>query len=58
MIIGVPREIKCHEYRVALTPEGARQLVRDGHQLLIEPEAGAGSGFDDAAYQRLVTSIR
>ncbi len=57
MIIGVPREIKSHEYRVALTPEGTNQLVQDGHQVLIEPEAGAGSGFDDAAYQRAGAAI-
>jgi alanine dehydrogenase len=48
--IGVPRETKDNEYRVGLTPDGARQLVADGHEVLIEKGAGVGSGFADAAY--------
>lgn len=51
MIIGVPREIKAHEYRVALTPGGAEQLVADGHQVLVEKSAGDGSGFADREYE-------
>lgn len=51
MIIGVPREIKDTENRVALTPAGADTLVRAGHRVLVEPGAGLGSGFPDAAYQ-------
>lgn len=50
MIIGVPREIKIEEFRVGLTPSGARELVRDGHRVLIEFEAGVGSGFSDQEY--------
>ena len=50
MIIGVPRERKTLERRVALTPEGARELVRQGHTVLIEHEAGLGSFFDDREY--------
>ena len=46
MIIGVPKEIKSHEYRVALTPQGVRQLIRDGHRVLVEHNAGAGSGYE------------
>jgi alanine dehydrogenase len=50
MIIGVPREVKPDEYRVALLPVGAELLVRDGHTVLVEGGAGLGSGFDDADY--------
>jgi len=50
MRIGVPREIKPEEYRVALTPEGARTLVAAGHQVTIERGAGVGSGFADQEY--------
>jgi len=51
MIIGVPREIKTQEYRVALTPAGVDALVRAGHRVIIEDQAGQGSGFFNAAYQ-------
>ncbi len=50
MIISIPREIKPDEYRVALLPVGARLLVEDGHEVLIERGAGLGSGFDDSDY--------
>lgn len=50
MIIGVPKEIKKDEYRVGLLPVGAHLLVEDGHTVLLETEAGLGSGFDDRAY--------
>lgn len=50
MKIGVPRETKDNENRVGMTPDGARQLVADGHEVLIEHGAGSGSGFADAAY--------
>lgn len=50
MIIGVPKEIKSHEARVALTPAGVRGLVQDGHQVLVETRAGVGSGFEDTEY--------
>jgi alanine dehydrogenase len=52
MRIGVPREIKSQEYRVALTPAGARELVPRGHEVLVESGAGAGSAFADEAYER------
>ncbi len=51
MIIGVPKEIKKEEYRVGMTPEGVRDLARDGHTVLIETGAGLGSGFTDEAYR-------
>ena len=47
MLIGVPKEIKPDEYRVALTPAGAEVLAEAGHDLLIERGAGLGSGFSD-----------
>jgi len=50
MRIGVAREIKPDEYRVALTPAGARELVQRGHDVLVESSAGDGSAFPDAAY--------
>jgi len=50
MIIGVPREIKSDENRVALVPAGAEALARGGHEVLVESGAGLGSGFSDDAY--------
>jgi alanine dehydrogenase len=47
MIVGVPREIKDHEYRTAVTPGGVAELVRSGHRVLVEEGAGRGSGFMD-----------
>jgi alanine dehydrogenase len=55
--IGVPTEIKADEYRVALTPAGALELVRRGHEVLVETGAGAGSAFPDAAYERVGARI-
>jgi alanine dehydrogenase len=52
MIIGVPREIKADEYRVALLPVGAELLAADGHEVLMEKGAGQGSGFSDEQYAR------
>ena len=57
MRIGVAREIKSQEYRVALTPAGARELVQAGHEVLVETGAGAGSAFADEAYERSGASI-
>ncbi len=53
MIIGVPREIKADEYRVALLPVGGKLLTGDGHEVLMEKGAGEGSGFADAEYARV-----
>src|SRR5580698_10271863 len=52
MIIGVPKEIKEQEYRVALLPSGAYQLTKHGHEVVVERGAGTGSGFPDAEYER------
>jgi len=51
MIVGVPKEIKDNEYRVAMTPGGIRQLLEAGHQVRVETKAGVGSGFSDAQYR-------
>ncbi|MGR6431003.1 alanine dehydrogenase [Rhizobium sp. PAMB 3174] len=50
MIVGCPKEIKNHEYRVGLTPGAVREYVAHGHQVIVETKAGAGIGADDAAY--------
>ncbi len=51
MRIGVPKEIKNHEYRVGMTPAAVREAVHHGHQVLVQTNAGQGIGCDDAAYQ-------
>lgn len=51
MFIGVPKEIKVHEYRVGLTPESVRELVASGHAVVVQKDAAAGIGADDAAYR-------
>lgn len=62
MIIGVPKEIKTLEFRVSLTPAGVRELVKNGHQVLIESGAGVGSAITDTQYQsegaRVVASAK
>ncbi len=57
MIIGVPRETKSHEYRVGVTPSGVRTLVEDGHTVLVEKNAGLGSGLSDARYLEAGTEL-
>jgi alanine dehydrogenase len=52
MIIGVPKEIKTEEFRVGLTPVGARELVESGHAVVVQTGAGEGSGFIDDEYRR------
>lgn len=51
MIVGVPKEIKNNENRVALTPAGAQELVKRGHEVYVQSTAGEGSGFPDATYE-------
>ncbi len=50
MKVGVPREVKNHEYRVAITPAGVNELVRNGHEVLIEHDAGVGSAIPDTDF--------
>lgn len=51
MLVGVPKEVKVHEYRVGLTPASVRELAAQGHAVLVEAGAGEGIGFPDAAYR-------
>ncbi|WP_110686206.1 alanine dehydrogenase [Salinicola aestuarinus] len=51
MRIGVPKEIKNHEYRVALTPGGVRELVERGHRVQVQCDAGSGAGYSDEAFR-------
>src|SRR5579862_533397 len=57
MRVGVPREIKVHEYRVGLTPDAAREFVAAGHEVTIETGAGAGIGASDSAYTSVGAKI-
>lgn len=57
MVVGVPREIKDHEYRVSLTPEGAAILRQSGHEVWLEPFTGQGSGFSDDEYRKAGASV-
>jgi len=52
MIVGIPKEIKDQEYRVALLPSAAYQLIQRGHQVVVERGAGAGSGYPDGDYEQ------
>ncbi|MCC5920603.1 MAG: alanine dehydrogenase [Cyclobacteriaceae bacterium] len=57
MIIGVPKEIKNNENRVALTPSGVTELVKRGHEVYIQSTAGEGSGFPDVQYQQAGANV-
>ncbi len=57
MIIGVPKEIKDNEYRVAMTPAGVKQIIENGHQVLVQAGAGDGSRFTDEQYQEVGARI-
>src|SRR5881396_1440049 len=52
MIVGIPKEIKDQEYRVALLPSAAYQLIKRGHQVVVERGAGAGAGYPDGDYEQ------
>ena len=58
MLIGVPKEIKSHEYRVGLVPSSVRELVLHGHKVQVETGAGAGIGFSDQHFQQVGAEIR
>lgn len=51
MIVGAPREIKAQEFRIALTPDGAAELIKHGHRVLVEAGGGEGAGFTDEEYR-------
>jgi alanine dehydrogenase len=55
--IGVPKEIKNNENRIAITPAGVMTLIKQGHRVIVEEGAGKGSGFDDASYQQAGATV-
>ncbi len=55
--VGIPREVKNHEYRVAITPSGVHELARNGHRVFVEKDAGAGSSIPDEDYVRAGATI-
>ena len=57
MKIGVPKEIKTQEFRVGLTPESAAELIRAGHEVLVETSAGEGSNASDGDYEKVGAKI-
>ena len=57
MLIGVPKEIKNHEYRIGLTPAGARELVANGHQVMVQRDGGKSIGLTNEQYQKAGAEI-
>ena len=57
MLVGVPKEVKVHEYRVGLVPASVRELVHHGHKVMVQQGAGEGIGFEDAAYEAAGATI-
>ena len=57
MLVGVPKEVKTHEYRVGLVPGSVRELIHHGHKVLVETNAGAGIGFGDDDYRTVGAEI-
>lgn len=57
MKVGVPKEIKTLEFRVGMTPAGVRELVHDGHDVIVETDAGLGVGLSDAEYENAGASV-
>jgi alanine dehydrogenase len=57
MFIGVPKEIKNHEYRVGMTPTAVRELTHHGHEVIVEANAGSGIGIDDRAYEAVGATV-
>ena len=57
MRVGVPKEIKNHEYRVGMTPASVAELVASGHEVFVETQAGMGIDFEDSAYEKVGATI-
>ena len=57
MKVGIPREVKNHEYRVAITPAGVHELVRHGHEVYVEQDAGLGSSIPNADFEKAGAKI-
>ena len=58
MKVGIPREVKNHEYRVAITPVGVHELVQHGHEVVVEQGAGLGSQIPDEEYTAAGVGIK
>ena len=58
MLIGVPKEIKNHEYRVGMVPASVKELIAHGHNVVVETQAGSGIGFSDEDYVNAGASIK
>ena len=57
MLVGVPKEIKNHEYRVGLTPSSVSEVVHHGHEVIVQSQAGIGIGATDADYESAGASV-
>ncbi len=57
MIIGVPKEIKVEEYRVGLIPSFVKDIIKDGHKVFVQENAGIGAGFSDLDYKEVGAEI-
>ena len=57
MLIGVPKEIKNHEYRVGMAPASVREAIKHGHQVVVETNAGVGIGVEDEAYRQIGAEV-
>jgi alanine dehydrogenase len=57
MIVGIPKEIKTDEYRVGATPAGVMELIKAGHEVLVQVDAGIGSGFDNGDYVKVGVTL-
>jgi len=57
MLIGVPKEIKNHEYRVGMAPASVREAIKHGHQVMVETNAGEGIGVNDAEYEKIGAQV-
>ena len=57
MLIGVPKEIKNHEYRIGLTPSGARELIANGHKVMVQRDGGKSIGLTNEQYEKAGAEI-
>ncbi|MDH3856498.1 MAG: alanine dehydrogenase, partial [Gammaproteobacteria bacterium] len=57
MLIGVPKEIKNHEYRVGMAPASVREAIKHGHKVMVETNAGDGIGVSDAEYEKIGAQV-
>jgi len=57
MLVGIPKEIKNHEYRVGMSPASARELIKHGHQVMVEVNAGVGISAADSEYLAIGATV-